>query len=196
MKAISGLFFVIGISIFALNAKAATPGAAGELGLHKVDRLITLKKVMPSFAGQSVLLEVTSSASGFNVNVSQGQASDRSARMVMMNSDKDGKVLTYMEMGAKDPASPINFPAKTALTLLEYGMHCAEGEVIGDSDKCAKFANAKLYNDHFISATLTETKDSSGKVIGGEVSIKGDGLPKAMTVTLASDGSLIDVSER
>lgn len=195
MKATQGL--VIGTwFFFTLGAYAAAPGTAGELGLHKVDRLITLKKIDVSFASQSVLLEVTPSNSGFNVDVSQGSASDHSARMVMMSSNKDGNVLTYMEMGKKDPATPVSFPAKSALTLLELGMHCTAGEVIASSDKCAKFTNAKLYNDHFKSASLSETKDDSGTVIGGEVLIQGDGLAKTLSVKLANDGSLLDVSEK
>lgn len=186
----------LSIGFVGMNAQAASPGTAGELGLHKIERLISLKKISPTFSTQTLSLAVSAASSGFNVMAMQGMASDGSMRMLAMTADKDGKALTYKESGTKDPAAPLAFPSKSALTFLELGMHCIGGELIGGSDKCKTFANTKMYNDHFKSAALSETKDSAGKVTGAEVAIKGDGLAKTFVVVLANDGTLVSVAEK
>ncbi|MBS1963235.1 MAG: hypothetical protein JST04_13550 [Bdellovibrionales bacterium] len=194
MKATLSLL-IVGFAFYGSSSYAATPAEAAELGVHKVDRLITLKKINPSFTSQLTGMTSVATASGFNVTATEGAASDGSSRMLMMTAGKDGKILTYMEMGTKDPASPVVLPNNNALTLMELSMHCVEGELIAGSKRCAEFADAKMYNDHFKSAALTVKKDGTGKVIGADVAIKGDGLAKTLVVSLANDGTLIDIVE-
>lgn len=181
----------------AVNANAAaTPGVAGELGLHKTERLVALKKIDASFLTESISLAVSPAGAGFNVNITEGADTAGKVRMLMMTSDKDGKVLTYSEMKAGNPASPLALPVKNALTLLELSMHCSEGELIGGAADCKNSTFATMYGDHFKSASLAVTKDATGKVTGAEVSIVGDGLPKTMVVTLANDGSLVSLTQK
>jgi hypothetical protein len=194
MKATLSLL-IVGFTFYSTSSQAATPAEAAELGVHKVDRLITLKKIDPSFTSQLVSMTAVATPAGFNVNATEGAASDGSSRMLMMTANKDGKILTYMEMGTKAPATPVALPNNNALTLMELGMHCVQGELIAGSTRCADFADAKLYNDHFKSSLLTMKKDAIGKVIGADITIKGDGLTKSLIVSLANDGSLLDIIE-
>lgn len=185
------------LSLVVINANAAaTPGVAGELGLHKTERLVALKKIDASFLTQTVSLTASATGAGFSVMLMEGNDSTGKARMLMMTSDKDGKVLTYKEMAAGVPASPVALPIKNALTMLELTMHCTEGELISGSDVCKKSAFATMYGDHFKSASLALTKDATGKITGAEVSVQGDGLAKTMVVALANDGSLVSLTEK
>lgn len=188
---------ISGLSFVSLNANAgATPGVAGELGLHKTERLVALKKVDASLPTQVVSLAASAAGGGFSVLLTEGADSTGKARTLALTSDKDGKVLSFKELSAGAPAAPIVLPGKNALSLLELAMHCSEGELIAGSDVCKKSAFATMYGDHFKSASLVVTKDKAGKATGAEISVLGDGLPKTMIVTLANDGSLVSLNQK
>jgi len=187
---------VFGIALYGSSSNAATPAEAAELGVHKIDRLLTLKKIDPSFATQFVSLSATATTTGFDVMGMEGAAPDGSARMISMSAGNDGKILTYMQMGTKDPITLIALPGKNALTLMELSMHCVEGELIAGSKACSEYTDAKLYNEHFKSAALSVKKDAADKIIGADVAIQGDGLAKTLIVSFANDGSLIGITEK
>lgn len=182
----------------AVNAQAAaTPGTAGELSLHKIERLVALKKIDASFLTQTISLSVSRAGTGFNIMAMEGADATGKQRMLMMTSDKDGKVLTYKEMAAAAPKTPVALPVKNAISLYELAMHCTGGELIGPSTACKDSQFATLYGDRFKSADLLVTVDAtSGDVTGAEISIQGDGMPKTMVVALANDGSLVSLTEK
>jgi hypothetical protein len=63
MKATLSLL-IIGFTFYGTSSQAATPAEAAELGVHKVDRLITLKKIDPSFTSQLVSMTAVATPAG------------------------------------------------------------------------------------------------------------------------------------
>jgi hypothetical protein len=187
------VFSFLMISIGSVSQAFASPsGPAGELALHKLERLVTLKKIDASYETQSTSVSVTPSGTGFNVSIMQAAGADGKMNTLMMTSDKDGKVLTYMAMPANPPVSPLSLPGKSSVNLLELSMHCIEGEMV----ECKANADIGLYNDHFKAASFSVVKDAAGKITGGEIAITGDALPKTLLVNLNNDGSFKSISEK
>lgn len=190
------LFIVFLLEFSSTNTFAATPSAAGELGLHKLQRLISLKKISPSFESQSISLIVSSNATGFAVTIMQGLSQIGDMNMLNMTTNKDAAVLTYVEVKGGAPISSLVLPGKSAVTLLELGLHCVQGELIAGSTACKDNINARLYDEHFQQADLIPVLDINRQVTSVNIVIKGDGLAKTLTVSLNNDGTLISVLEK
>ena len=186
---------------YAMSASAEaqeTPkGKVAELGLHRLERLVILKRIESSFQTRSITLSIESLVApdpvvdpSFKVEISQGKAVDGTKKTLNLLADQAGKVLSFTVAGTLDPVKPPLFTEMDAVGLLEVGLHCVQGEGIADSDLCSTISEMPQFNEHFSVATLSEEKDSAGKVVGAKIEVFASGVKAKATILITLDGKL------
>lgn len=176
-------------------AEATAKGKVAELGLHRLERLVTLKKIEATFQTKSISLSVESLVApnpavdpSFKVSIAQGKATDGTQKTLNLLADQTGKVLSFNVAGTLEPVAPPKFTILDAVGLLEVGLHCVQGEAVDTSDLCSKIPELPQFDQNFTVATLSEVVDSTGKLIGAKIDLKAAEMKATIHLTL--DGKL------
>jgi len=174
-------------SNFAQAANIALAKAA-ELGVHRVERLVTLKKIDEAFLSKfsAVKIERISAATpadpAFKITASQVAGADGKQNQVEILMDGAGKSLSHtVKPGTEATAAP-RWPDKDPVTLAESAMH-----IVLDGKNDPKF---KPYFDGFQSVELIQDRDGTGQTIA-RAKMRSKDLAKVLEVVLKTDGTVI-----
>jgi hypothetical protein len=175
-----------------------TRGQAGEMALHRLDKLITLNKVDAAFKTASNQLNVVlkpvdadaPSGTVFGGTVSQVAAVDGSRKAVKLFMDDDGKTLIHKPVDGGDALTPPVWPAKDSISLMQVAMHCLEGELIDGNRACADNTDLPAFNQDFLTLTLSQIKDAAGAPAGALAEILAEGGKSTLKIHLNLDGTL------
>ena len=136
---------------------------AAELALHRIERLVILKKVDEGFETKFSSLNLADAPAGSTPGAKylaiarQVLGGDGTTSALNIYMDETGKSLSF---DVQNGATSVNFPTwpdKDAVTLAESAMHYIEG--------AATQPEIDPYNDGFTSMKLTQGKNSSGAVV-------------------------------
>lgn len=173
------------------NVAVAAPAAnltAAELAVHRVDKLILLKKVDSAFKTKLRSVEVVNLQNGgagkptFQIVISQEGDAGAMAPMLTIVSDESGKPLSNSVMAGKAATRPTVWTAKDPGTLIEIASHHVE-HLAGSDKKIAQFIKP-LKAIRIMQGTL------SGKLVA-RVEFIANGVKEKLTMFLALDGTLI-----
>ena len=193
----AGVLLAFSVSGTAL-ADIATRGRAAELSLHRVEKLIILKRIDASFQTVSNQLDLVvkpndSDAPGgtyFRAVVSEVPAQDATRKSVKLFMDDQGKTLIHKPVDGGNAVSPPVWPAQDPISLMEVAMHCIQGELIANSHACADHTALPAFNRDFQSLILSQLKDASGAPTGALAVIQAEGGQSTLNIRINLDGTL------
>ena len=189
MKTISrASYFLVGAAILSSTPLwAALPNAkVAELGLHRIERLVILKKIeegyQTKFKGISVqvLTPGTPADPSFQVNSTQWPAADASQKTLMLGLDATGKEISHAVAGALDPVAPPTWPAADAITIAENSLHWLE-------DKFGTDPRLLPYYNGATKLALSQASDGAGGVLAF-VDFQVAPAGAFLRITMKSDG--------
>ncbi len=104
-----------------------TSASIVELSAHKIERLVTLKKIDPTFLTKTERIDVSVILNQppyvYRSLVSQTKPTQGAPIQLEILFDKDGNALTYNVLPNGVPGADQNWPAKNSLALTESPMH-------------------------------------------------------------------------
>lgn len=168
------------------NPDVIVVSKATELGVHRIERLVTLKKIDPMFITSLTGLkaertdDVTTPYKiyGFVTPDSNNQSST-----ITMLSDPKGKVVSHSVSETFQPANPVNWPEKDAVTLIEDALHFVLEGWVENPD-------VKAFYLGLMSITMTPDQDAQGNLIAS-FQVTSDDDPRTLYILLKTDGTLI-----
>lgn len=179
---------ILSMQASAAQAAKIALAKAAELGVHRVERLVTLKKIDETFLSkfQSVeIVSLTQSAPtdpAFKATASQVPGPDGTQSIVEIFLDGAGKALSNtVKMGTEATTAP-RWPEKDPVTLTENALH-----VVLDGVNDPKI---KPYYLGFKSLVLSQDRDAAGLTIA-RFKMRSNDADKVLEVVLKTDGTLI-----
>ncbi len=171
-------------------AEAVTISKAAELACHRIERLVTLKKIDESYLTNFGTMAVTAQKQNqptdpaFKVMVSLYPGADSKSAQLEILMDNQGKTLSFNVV--QGPAS-INAPKwqdKDAVTLVENSLHYVlEGwQILNPAVK-------PFYTD-LKSLRLSQVTDASGQLVS-KVEFLSNSVATTLEVYLKMDGNFI-----
>lgn len=189
-------FFSLAAAVCAVSASAqdAPRGKAAELSLHRLEKLVILRRIDPSFltASTSVTLEAPRTEDPYYIaKIAQVPGADGTRKVLEVQLDFEGRVLRHsVAAGAESVGAPV-WPDKDPVTLMEYALHCVVGELIGTSTVCAdRMAILEPYLNGFKALTLAPVLGADGVPTGAVVTLEAEGVEKALKVRFQVNGDL------
>lgn len=161
---------------------------AAELSVHRVERLVTLKKIeepfMSKFSGVEIeaLKQSKPTDPAFKATASQVAGPDGKQSKVEILMDGAGKALSHTVKPGTEATTAPRWPEKDPVTLSENAMH-----VVLDGKNDPKF---QPYFDGFKSIELSQDRDATGQTIA-RGKMKAVGVEKTLEVLLKTDGTVI-----
>lgn len=100
-------------------------GKIAELTCHRVERLVTLKKIDETFLTglHTIEVEPIPASAGFRAVASQYPGADRTMKQVEIVFDAQGKPLTHAVMPGSAAQGNPQWPDKDSVTLTENALH-------------------------------------------------------------------------
>jgi hypothetical protein len=185
------IFFTILLFTTTSWAHETPPGAiakakAAELAVHRIERLVTLKKIDPFFQTSltSMQIEVTGeNGAVFKVTGWTAEGQGEEASSIVIFQDSQGKAISYSLGPIFQPTSPFVWPAADAATLMESSLHFVlEGWV--------DFPEVKEYFNHFESVNLEPWKNQQGELFA-LFKVRAEDNPSILYIVLKPDGSFV-----
>lgn len=159
---------------------------ATELGVHRIERLVTLKKIDSTFQAYLSELRAERTAEGgatYKIYGYVAPDANNQSSTISMLSDKTGKVLSYTNGPTYQPANPFVWPDKDALSLMENALHFViEG--------WAQYPDVKPFYTGLMTISLSPVRDGAGN-IAAQATVTSDDDPRTLYITLKTDGNLI-----
>src|SRR3989344_1642018 len=150
-------------SIFAHDPPAGTIAIskATELGVHRIERLVTLKKIDVYFQTALVSLAAEPTIENGATSKVYGYAApgvDGKSSLITMWQDGQGKTLAYLVGAVSQPANPVTWPAVDAATLMENGLHFVlEGWL--------QYPELKMFYTGLQTISLSQATDVQGNLL-------------------------------
>lgn len=188
------LMIALGFSTVA-NAKEL-PGKVSELALHRIEKLVILKKIEKTFLTDlktvdfKNLTQSNPSDPAFQVTGSQVPGQDGTQKKIELNMDENGKTLSYNVLTGAVAKDPPQWPDKDALSLMEVGLHCVQGETIGTSTACANITELQRFNESLLQQDLSPIVDAQNKITGATVLLTRSIDTVTAKIFLNTDGTL------
>lgn len=182
------LLTVVASTVFADGASNAK---AAELALHRIERLIILKKIPATFetnlseVSATKLTQAQPTDPAFEAEISQIISQDGTQQKVQVFMDTNGRALSFTQTTGGEALNPPKWPVTDSVTFLEYSLHCLEGELIGTNDLCQKTTTLREFETNFLNATLSQ--DSAGLAV---ITITETSSTSKAIVRFNTDGSL------
>lgn len=109
---------------FAQTASAMAISEVAELQFHKVDQLVSTRKIDVGFVEHLASVSLTKEKNGpnFLVTFQQEADKDQAAIAVVVKADAKGKAQGYTLASGKLAAAPANWGGKSPLDILEKGV--------------------------------------------------------------------------
>lgn len=165
---------------------AITAAKATELAVHRIERLVTLKKIDPSFQNNVISLraeESTENGATYKVYGTLAPGANGVSTQITLLQDAQGKTLSYALVPGPAPANPFVWPAADGLTLMEDALHFVlEGWV--------QHPEVKVYYNGLQSISLAPVKDSQGNLVA-QCQVTSDDDNRVLVINLKADGTFL-----
>lgn len=192
MKTIAKIFLGI-FTLTLLNnmafAEAVSLAKAAELACHRIERLVTLRKIDEKFLTRFYSLEVQALPPGgpsdpaFKILASQFPGSDGNSSKVELLMDLNGKTLSQNVLQGTESEGFPSWTDKDPVTLSENSLHqILEGWI---SNPNLKPFFTGLKNLH-----LTQVKDNQGKILA-RVEIRSLETNEILEIFVGTDGNFV-----
>ena len=168
------------------EGEGASRAQAAELSLHRIERLVTLKKVDAAYANAFSKLELADAPVGnaegakFQSTAWQYPAMANQSASLRLLMDSSGKTLRYEVITGQAPAQALTWPDKDPVTLAENSLHYLESMT-------AK-PEYDVFSDSLASLTVTQSTNASGAVVA-VIDITAKETSKILRVVIKADGS-------
>ena len=184
-------FMTLSASAFAHDE---TPGViaiskATELGVHRIERLVTLKKIDEAFVSHLIGLRAersTENGATYKVHGYVAPGADGKSLTITLWMDNQGKTLAYNVTQAGLPANPFSWPVKDAATLMEEGLHFVLEGWVQNPDVKAFFTGLQTI-------ALAPAQDAQGNLIA-QFKVTSDDDARTLTINLKADGTFLSHS--
>jgi hypothetical protein len=158
-------FVLVSLAASASRAQAISPAKAAELTLHRIERLVILKKIDLDFQTKFQSLSVqaapapvtTADSVAFISQTTQFAAADGHGNALTLNLTASGKPLDFSVAQHGPALTPPIWPDKDAVTLAEEAMHYL-------IDHVAVKPELKPFFDGFTDLSLSQTSQGAGQV--------------------------------
>lgn len=170
------------------QAHSITNAKAAEFALHRVERLVILRKIDEAFQKKaaSLSLEVLNhdneNLPAFKATIAQPPALDGSHRTVEIVLSGSGKALSYSVGSGNEPVSSPQWPGKDAVALGELALHHVE-------DHAQMHTEFIPFRDGLMKLTLAEDADASGKKVA-VITLEAKTDEPLLKLQLATDGTI------
>lgn len=159
---------------------------AVELGAHRIERLVVLKKIDPTF--RTALINLTAERTSqmgarFKIVAVVSPDAQKKSSTIAILVDQKGKVLSYKVGEMAKPLDPTIWPEKDALSLIENSLHFV-------LDGVAQNPDLKPFNDGLLSIALTPGKDADGKMVALST-LTSDDDTRSLLITLETNGNVL-----
>jgi hypothetical protein len=158
---------------------------ATELGVHRIERLVTLNRIDPTFLSNLQVLKVervNENGAVFKITALTEPGANNQASSLIMLSDNQGKVLSHTPGPVIAPANPVAWPIKDAGTLFEDALHFVlEGWVQNPP--------AKAFYLGLMTISL-EALNENGQLVAHFV-VTSDDDARTLHIKLATDGTVL-----
>ena len=159
---------------------------ATELAVHRIERLVTLKKIDATFQTALIGLRAESSSENgatYKVYGYVSPGADGKSLTLTLWMDNQGKTLSYNVTQAQAPANPFVWPVKDSVTLMEEGLHFVlEGWV--------KNPEVKAFYLGLKSISMMPVKDAQGNLLA-QFKVTSDDDARTLTINLKADGTFV-----
>ncbi len=181
VAAFSALFGNTALAHEVSNAKAA------ELSLHRVERLVILRKIEEGFETKARNLALSliphddEAEPSFQATVSQWPGTDGTQRSVEIVMNAEGKTLKHTVVAGAEPANAPVWPDKDAVTLAENALHYViEGAVTKPE--------VVPFNENLTGFTLSQETNAEGAA-GAVVDFRSSADARVLRVRVKADGT-------
>ncbi len=179
------------LGIFCLNqvafAEAISLAKAAELACHRIERLVTLKKIEENFLNRFYSLEAQAlpqeeaSDPAFKILVAQFPGLEGNSNKIELLMDLNGKTLSHKVIpGPQSEGFPI-WPDKDPVTLSENSLHYVLEGWVTNPALIPFFKGLK-------SLRLTQVKDSQGKILARS-EMHSSEMNEVLEVFVGTDGN-------
>ena len=179
---------ILGMQANAAQAAKLSLAKAAELGAHRVERLVTLRKIDETFLNKFQSIEVVALTQAvptdpaFKATVGQVPGPDGTQSILEIFMDGAGKALSNtVKMGTEATTAP-RWPEKDPVTLTENALHVVL-EGINDP-------KIKPYYTGFKSLTVSQDRDATGQTIA-RFRLQSKEVAKVLEILLKTDGTVI-----
>lgn len=170
-------------------AEEVSLAKVAELACHRVERLVTLKKIDESFLHNqfsiqpSALNPASPTDPAYKAVVSQVPGSDRSANQVIIYFDAAGKALRFELVNGAPAANAPAWPDKDPVTLSENSLHYV-------LDGWETIPNLKPFYSGLSKMELQQISDAQGQILS-RAEIHSFETPQVLEVILKADGNFV-----
>lgn len=178
---LAGLFFG-----FSAQAHSVSVAKATELSLHRIERLVILKKIEEAFQSKFLSLQmVVLSHSNetepvFKSTVFQYPASDGTQKSVDIVMNGDGKALSYTVNAGGNAQGEPTWPDKDPVTLTENALHYV-------IDGSATKPDLVPYNDALSSLQITQGTNQAGEKVA-VVDVRSSSVTPTLRIKILTTG--------
>lgn len=186
-------------SLFGVSASAheTSNARAAELSLHRIERLVILKKISGTFLTQLSKITLLKPSQTqptdpfFRSQLLQVPAHDGSQSALEIPMDHDGKALSFTQTLNTAVENPVIWPGVDSATLLEDSLHCLQGELIGESNLCQTTSDLRDFDSNFLSASILQKSNDSGNIYA-EITISKLNSGERVQIRLTPSGNLVE----
>ena len=181
------LLMIVTALSFQGHAQSLTMSKAAELACHRIERLVTLKRIDASFQDKIYALQIvklTGAAAGqpaYKATAIQVPGADGTFKKVEILMDDAGKGLSQNVVAGTEGSAP-GWPDKDPVSLTENALHYV-------LENGPTKAEVKPFYTGLTEISLAQAKDAQGKVLAN-FSMKSSETPKVLLLTLKSDGTV------
>lgn len=186
---LSGLLVVLGGFSYA-QAQLVPNLTSAELALHRLEKLVTLKKVDPEYQANFKHLVLTRLSPtkpndpAYELVLLQSEGNDGLSDMVEIQQDKNGKALSHKAMVHTADPNLIAWPHKDPVTLSEIALHWIEDDYNpGDNSK-------DVITEYLSELIVTQETDQTGQIIA-KFSLKNSQNTDVLILKFTTDGKFI-----
>lgn len=187
-----GFMAVCVLSSTSVFAQAVAPAKALELALHRLEKLVILKKIDASFQTKmksmkiELIAHATSADPSYKTTIYQLQGSDGSSKALEVIMNEEGKTISSQVYAGVESNSATVWPDKDAVTLSEDALHYV-------IDNATTNPMVAPFNAYATTLNLSQSTDSQGKTTA-VVLIKNSINGLTLKEVLAVDGTFISAS--
>jgi hypothetical protein len=191
LRGILGASLAFFLSLGVHASDEITHAYAAELSLHRIERLVILRRLDASFQKNFARMIVDARTPqaptdpAFYIRAHQSPGLDGTTRNVDLAFDQTGRALTHAVNSGAEPASPPAWPLKDPVTISENVLHWLEEE--GQA-----VAELKPYLDRMTELEISPELDAQSALAGALVSIRIAAPGSArLDVRMALDGAFV-----
>ena len=165
MKSLIVLASSLGMAISTAHAAPVNNAKAAELNLHRIERLVILKKIEASYQTNyraMIVQKLTVQNPGdpsYKVTSAEVPGANGTAKTLDVLLDENGKEVSHQAYEGADSVGVPVWPNQDAITLAENSLHWLE-------DQGPVVAALKPYNDSMTRLDLIPGSNPTGKPVG------------------------------